>query len=88
MKTYQVSEPTNIRIWQRFPDLYHSFYEADRATFYTKVNNNHTLRVTSTLAETLFSIDGSRLLLPRMLGDLLSQRAILCPSPILLPILL
>ena len=37
----QVTEPPNIRIWQRFFDLYHSFYEVDRATFYTEVTIIH-----------------------------------------------
>ena len=78
----QVSEPPNIRLWQRFSDIYQSYYEAHRETFFTEVLRPHTntkVKVTSTLAEALFGIKGSRLFLTRTLDALQSQG--LLPRP-------
>ena len=84
----QVSEPPNIRLWQRFTEIYQSYFEVDRETFFTEVLQPHTnskVKVTSTLAETLFGTKGSRLLLARTLNDLQSQGLLPRPTPKVLP---
>ena len=71
----QVSEPPNIRLWERFTEIYISNYDCDREAFFNEVFQPHTnskVKVTSTLAEALFGTKGSRLLLSPMICDSLS----------------
>ena len=77
----EVSEPPNIRLWQRFIEIYISNYDCSCETLFIEVFQLHTsLYVTSTLAETIFGTKGSRILLARTLDDL--QRQGLLPRPI------
>lgn len=79
----KLSEPPNVRLWQRFLDIFQKLYEVDREAFFTEVfkENLSNERVVTTLAETLFGTKGSRLILARTLDDLLVHGLIPRPTP-------